>query len=128
MKNVMIDTSAWIDFFRNSRGAVGDMVTNLIRADNAFLTGPIMSELLHGVRGKKEAAQLDGLFSIITCLEIKESDWLATGHTLQELRSKGVTIPLTDVLISRVALRYEMAVLTLDQHFQQLSVHCLNIS
>ena len=51
--SVLIDTSAWIDFFRSISGAAGDVVTDLIRLDKAYLTGPIIAELLHGVRGKK---------------------------------------------------------------------------
>ncbi len=128
MKNVMIDTSAWIDFFRNSRGTTGDMVADLIRADNAFLTGPIIAELLQGVRGEKENVQLDSLFSTIPCLEVKKNDWINTGKVLQKFRIKGVTIPLTDVLISCVAIRHEMAVLTLDKHFRHLSVDCFGIT
>jgi len=63
--NVLIDTSAWIDFFRDSSGAAGDMVAELIRLDRAYLTGPVMAELLHGARGKREATQLDAVFATI---------------------------------------------------------------
>ncbi len=58
MKNVLIDTSAWIDYFRNGSGFIGDMVTDLIQDDKTFMTGPVIAELLHGVRGKKEAEEL----------------------------------------------------------------------
>ena len=125
MNKVLIDTSAWIDFFRNSSGAAGDLVADLIQNDNGWLTGPVMAELLHGVRGKKEAAQLKFLFTTIPYLEINQDDWIVTGNTLKTLREKGLTIPLTDVLIASVAIRNDMAVLTLDKHFQRLSVQCL---
>ncbi len=54
MHNVLIDTSGWIDFFRNPEGSTGDKVSALIENDNAYLTGVIEAELLHGVHGKKE--------------------------------------------------------------------------
>ncbi len=126
MSKVLIDTSAWIDFFRNSSGSAGDLVTDLIRLDSAYITGPIIAELLHGVRGKKEASQLNFLFTTIPYLAIDQKDWGVTGNTLQKLRGKGLSIPLTDVLIASVAIRNTMAVLTLDKHFQHLSVECLN--
>lgn len=127
MKNILIDTSAWIDFFRSSSDAVGDMVADLIRADRAFLTGPVIAELLHGVRGKKENNQLATLFAAIPYQATQQVDWIETGNSLQKLRRKGLAIPLTDVLISRIAIRNEMAVLTLDKHFQYLDADLLDI-
>ncbi len=128
MNNVLIDTSAWIDFFRSNSGSAGDLVTDLIRRDNAYITGPVIAELLHGVRGKKEASLLNFLFATIPYLEINQNDWNMTGNTLQKLRKNGLSIPLTDVLIASVAIRNNMAVLTLDKHFQHLTVECLNFS
>ncbi len=71
---------------------------------------------------------LDFLFTTIPYLEIIHDDWNTTGYTLQKLRGKGLSIPLTDVLIATVAIRNNMAVLTLDKHFQHLAVECLNFS
>ena len=126
--NVLIDTSAWIDFFRSSSGLAGNVVVDLIRFDKAYLTGPVIAELLHGVRGKKEIAKLNFIFTTIPCLEINQNDWQTTGNTLRQLRCKGLSIPLTDVLIASVASRNNMPVLTLDKHFQQLAVECLSLS
>ena len=128
VNNVLIDTSAWIDFFRNSNGRVGDLVTDLIRLDRACITGPILAELLHGVRGKEEVSQLNLLFATISCLAIEHDDWIVTGNTLHKLQRKGLSVPLTDVLIATVAIKNSLAVLTLDKHFHHLSVECLNIS
>ena len=128
MDNVLIDTSAWIDFFRSKSGAAGDVVADLIRLDKAYLTGPIIAELLHGVRVKKEISQLNFIFTTIPCLEINQNDWKVTGNTLRQLQGKGLSIPLTDVLIASVAIRNNMSVLTLDKHFQHLAVECLNFS
>jgi len=125
MNNVLVDTSAWIDFLRSSSGETGDRIAELIRLDRAYITGPVIAELLHGVRNNKEAARLNLLLETIPCLEITSGDWLTTGNSLRKLRQKGVTIPLTDVLIATVAARNSMAVLTLDKHFLHLSVTCL---
>ena len=110
MKNVLIDTSAWIDFLRSSKGKTGDLVAGLIHSDKARITGPIIAELLHGVRSKKEATQLNLLFETVPCLEISRDDWLATGHTLRNLREHGVTVPLTAVLVAMVAANNRIAV------------------
>ncbi|MCI5189798.1 MAG: PIN domain-containing protein, partial [Candidatus Electrothrix sp. AS4_5] len=109
-------------------GAAGDMVAELIRLDRAYLTGPVMAELLHGTRGKKEVAQLDAVFATIPILDVSREDWTTTGTTLHALREKGLSVPLTDVLIASVAQRNKMTVLTLDKHFQHLPVECVKIS
>ena len=124
---VLIDTSAWIDFFRNTGGAAGDVVAELIQLDQAYLTGPVMAELLHGAKGKQEMKSLEEVFATIPILDVTGEDWLATGNTLQALRKRGCTVPLTDVLIASVAQRNNMAVLTLDKHFQDLSVECVEV-
>jgi len=128
MAKVLIDTSAWIDFFRNTNGVVGDIVSNLIRDDKAYLTGPIIAELLHGVRGKQEASQLNLLFTTIPYVKVSQDDWIKTGNTLLKLRQKGLSIPLTDVLIASIAVKNKLTVLTLDKHFQHLAVVCVKIS
>ena len=128
MNNVLIDTSAWIDFLRSSKGKTGDLVAGLIRSDTARITGPIIAELLHGVRSKKEIAQLNLLLDTIPCLEITWDDWRTTGNSLRTLREKGLTIPLTDVLIATVARKNRIAVLTLDKHFFHLSVELLGVN
>jgi len=124
---VLIDTSAWIDFFRETGGAVGDLVAELIRLDRVYLTGPVMAELLHGAKGKREATQLDAVFTTIPILDVSREDWITTGTTLHTLRKKGLSIPLTDVLIASVAQQHKMAVLTLDKHFQHLPVECVEV-
>ncbi|HID97314.1 MAG TPA: PIN domain-containing protein [Thermodesulfobacteriaceae bacterium] len=125
--NVLIDTSAWIVFFRDTVGTAGDLVVDLIRLDQAYLTGPVMAELLCGARGKQEVKELDTVFGTIPILDVIREDWIKTGTILQDVRKKGVSIPLTDVLIAAVALRNNMAVLTLDKHFQHLPVECVKI-
>ena len=124
---VLIDTSAWIDFFRETGGAVGDLVADLVRLDRAYLTGLVMAELLHGAKGKRETTQLETVFDTIPILDVRHEDWITTGNSLHALRKKGLSIPLTDVLIASVAQQHKMAVLTLDKHFQHLPVECVDI-
>ena len=122
MNKVLIDTSAWIDFFRSKNGHIGDQVQKLIEENRALLWGVVTAELIRGARGKKELSQLSFLFESIEIVPIQEEDWSATGWLLQELQNKGITLPLTDALISILAQRTDCAVLTLDRHFKDLPV------
>jgi len=71
---------------------------------------------------RRKASALKLLFRSIHYLPTEDSDWFAAGILAQQLRAKGLTLPLTDVLIAVIAQRHAMKVLTLDKHFQHLPV------
>lgn len=82
----------------------------------------VVAELLQGVKQEKESQRLKLLFRSIHYLPTEDSDWFAAGILAQQLRAKGLTLPLTDVLIAVIAQRHAIKVLTLDKHFQHLPV------
>ena len=119
---VLIDTSAWIDFFRGKQTAATDAVQLALQLGTARLCGPVKAELLQGAKSKKEKQQLQVMFSAVENLAINEADWETAGNSIQTLREGGVTVPLTDALIAAIANRHKTAVLTLDRHFSHLRV------
>ena len=60
--------------------------------------------------------------SAVPFAECVFDDWIKTGETLYDLKMKGITVPLTDVLISVIALRYNASILTLDKHFKSIDM------
>jgi tRNA(fMet)-specific endonuclease VapC len=119
---LLIDTSAWIDFFRGKQNAVTDTVQLALQLGQARLCGLVKAELLQGVKTKKEKQQLSILFDAVESLPTHELDWEVAGNTLQALRESGITLPLTDALIAAIAIRHKAQVLTLDHHFSHLKV------
>jgi predicted nucleic acid-binding protein len=53
---------------------------------------------------------------------------MKAGNLAAQLRAKGLTLPLTDVLIATVALRNQVSVLTIDKHFHHLGVDLVGLS
>ena len=45
---------------------------------------------------------------------------------MQDLKHKGITVPLTDALIAVIAKRHRVDVVTLDKHFKHLPVVVIN--
>ena len=119
---LLIDTSAWIDFFRGKQSGVTDTVQLALQLGLARLCGPVKAELLQGVKTKKEKQQLGVMFDAIENLDTHEADWETAGSNLQALRESGITLPLTDALIAAIANRHKAHVLTLDHHFSHLKV------
>jgi predicted nucleic acid-binding protein len=120
MTRILIDSSAWIHFLRNSDVEVADAVERAILDDRAVITGPVVAELLQGIRDDGQATELRELLAIVDREEVIPNDWNVCGQTMRSLRSRGVTVPLTDALIATVAVRCDIPVLTVDAHFRQL--------
>lgn len=122
MPGVVIDTSAWIRFFRYGNDEVSQSVADLVTRDQAVVTGVVLTELLQGLKTEKERQRLTALFSSLAFIETVREDWQTAGEDLQELRRRGVTVPVTDAVIATVAHRRGMAVLTTDPHFKSFKV------
>ena len=127
-EKVLIDTCAWIDFLRSTEGKLGDFVAQAIESDRAVICGVVITELLQGARGGAELQKLNFIFSTLEVLAVNESDWFKAGELLQKLRTKGITIPLTDALIATIAKNNKVPVCTIDKHFKQLGVDLVNIT
>lgn len=119
---ILVDTCAWIDFLRYQEGELGNQVAVLIENNQVAMTGVIIAELLQGVKTEKQQQQINLLINSVTSFPTQEIDWVNAGLLLQELRSRGITLPLTDALIAVIAQRYQAKVLTIDKHFDHLAV------
>ena len=93
---VLVDSCAWIDFLRHQEGELGNQVAALIENKQVAITGVIIAELLQGVKTEKQQQQIDLLINYVTSFPTLEFDWVNAGLLLQKLRSRGITLPLTD--------------------------------
>jgi predicted nucleic acid-binding protein len=118
-ERVLIDTSAWIDFFRAAE-PVASLVDRSLLEGSAAVCGMVELELRQGIRPEEREAVLS-LVSAATRLPTEETDWAQAGDRLANLRRRGVTIPSTDGLIAHLALRHEAALLENDGHFRHFT-------
>lgn len=119
MPDVMVDSSAWIEFFRLGKGPTSDAVASLLSGGTAAICGVVEMELLQGVRAE-ERATLAELLEALPYAELEREDFVAAGELLGSLRRAGKLIPATDALIGACCLRRSMALLTLDRHFDAI--------
>lgn len=112
---VLVDTSAWIAFFRGDE-PVASQVDQLLAAGSAAFCGVVELELRQGLRPKERELVLS-LLSAATRLPTEEADWAQAGDLLTSLRRKGLTLPGSDGLIAHLALRHKVALLEHDKHF-----------
>lgn len=115
----LVDTSAWIDFFRGV-GSIKDLLTKLIVRDRVFTAGPVLFELLQGIRSQEEREQVKEALLSVKFLDITPEDWEGAALTSRELRSQGITIPMTDLLLAQLAKAHDLEIISLDPHFDQI--------
>jgi hypothetical protein len=119
---VLVDTSAWIEFFRSPDSPVGNLIDELLSHDLAAICGVVYAELLQGTRTVNEYSKLDGLLKALPLLAPGDSLWSKTAEAGFLLRRKGISgVGIPDLLIAVTAWDNDVGVLTLDEHFQSIS-------
>jgi predicted nucleic acid-binding protein len=120
---ILIDTSAWIEFFRR-RGniVVKSRVAGLVETGDAGFCGPVLYELLLGAR-PAETALVRQALGFCRLLDFPIEAW-ELGATLEKtMRLKGISIPCDDLLVAAAALHNDVPLYSTDKHFQTLVEH-----
>ncbi|MCJ7748060.1 MAG: PIN domain-containing protein [Desulfobacterales bacterium] len=115
----LVDTSVWIDFFRGAP-SIKNSLEKLIARDEIFTAGPVLYELLQGVRLPEEKKQVKEALLSTNYLEITSNDWEEAALLSSTLRAQGITLPMTDILIGHLAKARNLEVISFDPHFDQI--------
>ena len=120
---ILIDTSAWIEFLRDTGSEVCNTVDDLLGADLAICDA-ISMEVLAGARNETHLAQLRGLLARATLVPIVAEDYDQAAALYRRCRRNGETVrKLIDCLIAAVAIRSNAQVLHADADFAALARH-----
>jgi hypothetical protein len=123
--NVLIDTSAWIEFFRKKNKPIFDRVAGYLRDQKASGSGIIRLELLRGAKSLKELTVIDELFSVIAVVDPRPESYRLAGQLGYSLAKKGHTLGVVDLLIAQVAIENGLKLLTLDNHFKVIQKYSM---
>jgi len=119
MNNVLVDTSVWIEYFKNNVDIIG-IVDGLLDTNQIRITGPVITELIQGVKTETDLELLKRYIDAIPYEPCNIDDWINAGMLSYKLRREGKTIPVTYMLIAAVSMRCGMMVLTYDRHFDNI--------
>ena len=117
---VMIDTSAWVEFFNRPDSPEKQTIDLLIDSDRAAVCGVTLAELLQGTRTQKEFHQVRDSLQALPYYEMDAAAWEKVGDLGFTLRRKGITMPVTDLAVAALALTHGMSVLACDSHFAEI--------
>jgi len=76
-----------IEYFKNNLDYVPFIEENL-NLENIYMIGLVVSELLHGVKNRKEYLMLSESISAILYLDCIFEDWIKAGGILFNLKKK----------------------------------------
>jgi tRNA(fMet)-specific endonuclease VapC len=113
---ILIDTSAWIDFFRE-RDPVASAVDETLANNEAALCGPVEAELRRGLLNERERGKVLPLLDGCHLLTQPAQLWTEAGDLGFALRRRGVTPKTIDLLIATYALSHSATLLTTDKDF-----------
>ncbi len=119
MKKILVDTSIWIEYFKGNKS-----VAAIIEEKNAhtvFIAGPMITELIQGMKTKSEKDNFASSLESLPRLAITDRDWLDAGMLGSALREKGITVPLPDLIIYTLAKNNNCSLYTLDKHFETIN-------
>ncbi len=119
---VLVDTSVWIDFFKNKESAEVNLLQRAIAdREDIAICGLILTEVLQGIKTNKEYDLVLESFESLSFLEMDKEVYILAANIYRELRKNGITIRKSiDCLIAAVAISHNIPLLHNDKDFEPI--------
>lgn len=120
---VMIDTSAWIEYFHNSKHPVVEQVDKCLSSDLVLIGDLVYCEIMQGLRNQNDRNSVRELLQTLPAVEmVGFSIADRAAHNYRLLRSRGVTIRKTiDVIIGTFCAVHEFEIIHNDVDFDRMA-------
>ena len=120
---ILIDTSAWVEFLRDTGSVVSMRVDAELDGDIAICDA-IRMEVLAGARDESHLEALRGLLARASVLPTEPAHYDTAAMLYRRCRGEGETVQrLIDCLIAAVAIGADVPVLHRDADFDVLARH-----
>jgi len=116
----VVDTSAWISFFRGDSAAIR-RIDPLLAVGSAAITGPILAEVLSGAGSRAEFDRLRDLFQGLDRLADPPELWERIAEARYALARKGHQASLVDLSIALACLDGGHTLVTRDRDFRAIA-------
>jgi predicted nucleic acid-binding protein len=121
---IVVDTSVWVDFFRDTGTWQVEHLAQLITDDDPVaLTDIVLTEILQGLPDDREARRVERRLLAFDVLRLEALDDFRRAASLyRQARTRGITIRRTlDCLIASVCVRDDAPLLHADADFDRLA-------
>jgi predicted nucleic acid-binding protein len=118
-----IDTSVWISYFREGGSELGDFVDELIDDNRVHINGIVLAELLTGARSPAEFYRLALALAGLKLVPGDRESFQSAGRNGFALKKKGVSVPLSDIIIATDCLDRGLILIEADRHYAAIAAH-----
>lgn len=118
-----IDTSVWIPYFRERESAYGDIIDEFLDEGRVHINGIVLAELLTGARTPEELERLKLALAGLSLVPSDRASFEAAGRNGFVLKKKGVSVPLSDLIIATDCMSRGLVLIEDDKHFAAISAH-----
>ncbi len=117
----LIDTSVWVNIFRDKTGIKRKNLENIIEDNPFFLSHFIQMELLQGAKNEKEWQLLEVYLNEQDYLTENSSILINSARIFYDLRRKGLTVRSSiDCCIAQLAITYDLILIHNDKDFETI--------
>jgi len=116
----LVDTSSWVEYLRDRESEAGDTVEVLVLSGEAAWCDMTLVELWHGVRGAKEKRELAEMENEIERVPVDAAAWRLASRLALRCREKGITAPISDIVIAACAVAHKLDLEHCDKHFDDI--------
>lgn len=118
---ILVDTSAWVEFLRDTGSPVCRKVDDLLGGSIATCH-PVRMELLAGARDEQHLNELRRLLARASLLPVRATDFEEGAALYRTCRRGGESVRrIMDCLIAAIAVRNGVPVLHADADFETLA-------
>ena len=119
-KRILIDTSVWINFFRDETPSFSQKVDEFLSKNEIYVPKIVVAELIQGSKSDREVMAVKEFLEAFHIIDQKEDTWIKAGELSYQLKRKGKRVNLADCYISIIAEEYGCQIFTLDEHFKDI--------
>ena len=125
---LLVDTSVWSLALRRQvthpqPPEVLALREAILGADQVFVTGLVLQELLQGFAGPKDSARIIDHFATLGCVQPDRQDHIEAAELRNTCRRGGVQIGTIDALLIQLCRRHDLTLLSTDQDFRFAARH-----
>lgn len=122
---IVVDSSVWIDFFRDVRSPATDLVRTISKPSLLFVGDIVLLEVLRGARDPGHAARIQTVLSRFPGGPLLNQDLaVAAADNYRRLRTLGITISkTTDLIIGSFCIENGHRLLHNDRDFDPMVKH-----
>ena len=126
--NLIVDTSVWSLFLRRKKKNDEDpfvvQLRNHLQGDDCIhLVGPILQELLDGVKDHKQIDVLRDYLEPFPLIDLDRKDYIDSSRLRNFCRGRGIQASPVDFLITAACIRRNYPLFTADTDFQDIAAH-----